>query len=148
MSQFYNDSRYGTWKNSRMAPASAVTATSAGGATATALTGYSMKLMENVVVTDFNIRITTGQTNTSAQCFSYILNYSLAGTGAVTALGTATAAAAIADASFINGSVTSTQLAAGDVLLLYQSAGTVLPASSIVLGPCEITMKERFTVTG
>lgn len=104
-----------------------------------------MTMMNNVRIKDFNVFVLDGSTTTGAAAttaFHVCIGYSLAGTGALTAIGTATLGTC-ADGSVVDGSVTETNLSAGDDLVLYAAAGTALPAGMVKF-TAKVMYTERF----
>ncbi len=100
--------------------------------------------MEAVTVTDFNVRAIVGATQTSG--FTGIsLNKSAAGTGALSGIGTASLSTN-ADNSVIDGSVTETNFAAGDDLVLAYEAGTALPAGKFRCD-ADVLYKQHFVAS-
>ena len=142
MSRFYDDPRYGT--PTPLTLGHGLTATSAGGASSTTIA--VSEPMANVTVSDFNVRIRSIGTGAGTSgSYTFLVGKSLAGTGAVTAIGTATVAAtAITANSVVDGACTSTTCSTGDHLVIQQGAGTCLPVSSIVLDSFEVKVTERF----
>jgi len=99
--------------------------------------------MKAVTVTDWNVRVLVGHTETSG--FTAIsINKSLAGTGALSAFGTASLSTN-ADKSVIDDAVTANQnFAAGDDIVLAYDAGTALPAGAFRVD-ADVLYKQRFT---
>lgn len=91
-------------------------------------------IFRNVTVKDWNISMINGATCTGATAFAVTLNKSLAGTGALVALGTATLAGTAANLSVVDAAVTTgtdANCLAGDDIIVATVAGTALPADSI-----------------
>ena len=99
--------------------------------------------MKAVTVTDWNLRVLVGDTQTSG--FTAIsLNKSLAGTGSLSAFGTANLSTN-ADKSVVDDSVTANQdFAAGDDLIIAYDAGTSLPAGSFRVD-ADVLFKEKYS---
>jgi len=101
--------------------------------------------MQNVTVTDFSVMVYDGCTTTGAAAttaFHVVLGKSLAGTGAVSAIGTAEIGTA-ANNTVIDAAVTDTDFDAGDDIVLQFAAGTALPAGMVKVAAC-VEFKERF----
>jgi len=97
--------------------------------------------MTAVEVTDWNVRVMTGDTQTSG--FTALsINKSAAGTGALAAFGTANLGTN-ADNTVIDGTVTTTSFSAGDDLVIAYDAGTSLPANAFKVG-FDVMYKEKF----
>lgn len=94
-------------------------------------------LMEDSRLLDWNVRVKVG--GTAAQQ-SILIGYSLGGTGAFTALGTA-ALGTNADSTVIDGSLTETDLAAGDDVVYQRSAGTSAAVHNV---QPVVQLRERF----
>lgn len=110
MSKDYADSRFGVRKAARFTKTASLAGTVSSN---TELDRF--RLFEAVNVSGLNVTFQTG--GTIAATMALVLGYSLAGTGAFTAIGTATLATN-ADNTCINGTCTTTALAAGDELVL------------------------------
>jgi hypothetical protein len=111
MGRTYSDPSYGSKKFIELAATGALNGTVAS-TTAIAATVYTV--MQPITVTDFNAFFVAGGTSTTQRI---VLGYSLAGTGAITAIGTLAsytqAISTVADAA-----VTETNLSAGDDLVV------------------------------
>lgn len=107
-----------------------------------------MTLMKNVTVKDFNINFLAACTASGAtsEAWRIALGYSLAGTGTVTAIGTATVGSGSNQAagSVLDASVTETNLSAGDDLVAMYLAGTALPAGTSQINCVQVSVQERF----
>lgn len=135
MGQFYDNDRHDCIQTLTMGKA----ADAALGSAFSAQTKFDVKTMlTNVTIKDWNLRCLVGATCTGAsqvatQVWTLKLGYSAAGTGTLTAIGTATVGTAgQADMSVLDASVTETNLAAGDDLIFYTDAGTALGDNSLV----------------
>ena len=106
-------------------------------------------MMEAVTIKDWNIKYVVGDTTTGTSAnhnaWKICLGYSLAGTGAFTAIGTAyCGTAGQATGSIQDGSVTETNLSAGDDIVLAYEAGTALPAG-VLRVESDVQYVERYT---
>ena len=108
--------------------AATMTGTHAAAGTSIA-TLFKVPANTNITVTGATMQRTTGGT-AAATAPAWGLMKSLAGTGAVAAFGTLLFGT-VADASWSNFSVTSTNLAAGDVVSLYALTGTTTEESQV-----------------
>jgi hypothetical protein len=102
--------------------------------------------MEAVTVKDWNLVFKSGDTCTGTDDTArwvLILGKSLAGTGAVTTIGSAVVGTQ-ADNSVLDDAVTETNFAAGDDIVLQVSAGTILPAGAINV-TSDVSYVDRFT---
>lgn len=129
MSKSYEDSRFGVRKYVRFTKTASLAGTLA---TSTEL--ERLRMFEAVSIQAWNVSLITG--GTIAATAALVLNTSLAGTGALVPIGTATLATN-ANASVITGSVATTAMAAGDDLVLSQIGTTAavhvaIPAVSYV----------------
>ena len=147
MSDFYDSARYGAQHVLIMSK----TADGALGSAASAQTVYNRKtMMMNVTIKDWNLEVLTGATCTgtsqvATQVWTLKLGKSAAGTGAISAIGTATVGTAgQADNSVLDASVTETNLSAGDDLVWYTDAGTALGDNSLV-ARANVLYVERYT---
>jgi len=113
MSRTYSDASYASKKSLELLNTAAMNGTAA------AATDQVYTFMQPVTVTDWNVRVTTAGSGTKRQV---ILGKSLAGTGAVTAIGTISVGTASAD-TVTDGAVTSTNFSTGDDLVV-QLEGT------------------------
>ena len=113
MARSYSDPSYGSKKSLNLLDTAALNGTAA------AATDQVYTFMTPVQVQDWNVRVTTAGAGTSRDV---ILGKSLAGTGAVTAIGTITVGTASVD-TVTDGTVTATSFATGDDLVV-QLAGT------------------------
>jgi hypothetical protein len=135
MGQFYDDDRFDVVQHMTMGKV----ADGALGSAFSAQTKFDVKTMlTNVTIKDWNLRCLVGATCTgtsqvATQVWTLKLGYSSAGTGALTAIGTATVGTAgQANMSVLDASVTETNLAAGDDLIFYTDAGTALGDDSLI----------------
>jgi len=100
-----------------------------------------------VTVQDFNVQIggSAGDTGTSGS-YQVVIAKSAAGTGALSAIGTAswTATGAIIHQTNKDASVTATNFAVGDDIVLRIGPGTVLPAGSVTVNAVDISLVEYF----
>jgi len=80
----------------------------------------------------------TGDTSTSG-AYTFVLQKSAAGTGAASAIGTASSSGLThINNTVIDGAVTVTDMAAGDDLILVSGAGTILPIGSITIAGADV----------
>lgn len=103
-------------------------------------------MLHAVTVKDFNVHFVDGATTTGtalATKFKMCVAKSAAGTGAVTAFGTAYCGTQ-ANGTVQDGAITETNLDAGDDLLLTYEAGTALPAGT-VQAEADVQYVERYT---
>jgi len=121
MSQ-YSDPRFGVAQTLPLNESGAINGTSASAVELGRLT-----VMGNVTLTDWNLRVKTG--GTAAQA-SILIGYSLAGTGAFTAIGTA-ALGTNADSTIIDAALTETNLSAGDDIVYQKTAATSAAAHNV-----------------
>ena len=136
MPQFYDDDRFDVVQHMTLGKA----ADAALGSAFSAQTKFDVKTMlTNVTIKDWNLRCLVGATCTgtggvTTEVWTLKLGYSSAGTGALTAIGTATVGTGgQADMSVLDASVTETNLAAGDDVIFYTDAGTALGDNSLVV---------------
>ena len=105
-------------------------------------------LMQNVTIKDFNVHFLAACTASGAttEAWRVALAYSSAGTGTVTAIGTATvgSATAIAANGVQDGAVTETDLASGDDLIAEYLAGSALPAGVTRISHVDVSFVEHF----
>jgi hypothetical protein len=134
MCRFYFDSRYGTTKVLQLGHATTVAGTVA---TAAALSKFTV--MENTVIKDWNMYLTTG--GTAAGGPSITIGYSVDGTGTFVPIGTQ-AFGTHADATIVDGSLTETKINAGDDIVIQSVAGT--DASTIVVEAFNVETVEWF----
>lgn len=120
--RFYDDPAYGVLQ--RMTLANEADA-ALGSAFASQTTFARETMMTGVTIKDFNVVVLSGCTCTGAGAWTLKIGKSAAGTGAISAIGTASATTH-ADDTVIDGSVTETNLDAGDDLVFYHDAGTAL----------------------
>ncbi len=111
-----------------------------------------MTFMSAVDILDFNVQMTTGATFTGITAnVIYKIGKSLAGTGAVSDLGTAVLHTA-ADLAILNGELTTSgynagtanHVAAGDDLVFEQAAGTAIGTGVPQVKHAHIEYRERF----
>jgi hypothetical protein len=114
-------------------------ATSAAGATAATTTFARATVLRACVVEDFNVIIGgTGDTSTSG-AYTFVLQKSVDGTGAASAIGTASNTGLThINNTVIDGAVTVTSMDAGDDLVLVSGAGTILPAGSVTIAGADV----------
>lgn len=127
--------------NIHLAGYSQTSAQSTGGTVVGRLTALSA-----CSVIDFNVQVgATGDTGTSGS-YVFVLNKSVDGTGALSAVGTASGdvTANVAANSVIDGACTLTHLDAGDDLVLTAGPGTVLPAGVITVNGAEVLVAQGF----
>jgi len=109
--------------------------------------------MSAVDILDFNVQMTTGATYTSTAPQIIKIGKSLAGTGAVSDLGTAILHTS-ADLAILDGTLTTSgyyagtanHLAAGDDLVLEVAAGTAEATAKPQIKHAHIEYRERFAV--
>ena len=147
MSDFYDSARYGARKTIVMAKA----ADAALGSAASAQTVYNRKtMMTNVTIKDWNLEVLTGATCTgtggvTTEVWTLKIGKSAAGTGTISNIGTITVGTAgVADSSVVDGTVTETNLSAGDDLVWYTDAGTALGDDSLI-ARANVLYVERYT---
>lgn len=90
-------------------------------------------MFEAVTIRDWNLQIIEGATSTGTHNpgrFNVALSKSLAGTGALVPMGSAVIGTA-ADGIVVDGTLTETDMVAGDDLIMSYEAGTALPAETI-----------------
>jgi len=132
---FYDNPRFGVVQQMTLAKAADA---AIGSARAAAAEIDRKTVMTNITVKDFNLEVLVGATCTgtsevSTQIYLLTVGKSAAGTGAYAAFGTATVGTAgAADLSVIDGSVTETNLAAGDDIVFRAEIGTALGDNSLV----------------
>lgn len=111
-------------------------------------------MLKNVTIKDFNLQVLVGATCTSTGTSAdtvvatetYILGLgkSLAGTGAIVAMGTAQiGTAGVADDTVLDGSLTETDLDEGDDLVFFAEIGTALGDNSLI-ARMDVSMVERY----
>lgn len=145
----YSDQRYGASQTIRL---------SGQGSAGTSLYSADSEVsrvtfMSAVDILDFNVRMTTGATYTSVAPQIIKIGKSLAGTGAVSDLGTAILHTA-ADGAILDGSLTTSgaaagtanHIAAGDDLVLEVAAGTALATGVPQIKEAIVEYRERFAV--
>lgn len=145
MGSEYSDPRYGVKETICIPSYESANQTSV---VATNTNFARMTLLKNVTVKDFNINFLVAATASGAtsEAWRIALGYSLAGTGTVTPIGTATVGSGSNQAigSVLDGSVTETNLSAGDDLVGLYLAGTALPAGVTRISNLQVTVQERF----
>lgn len=132
MARSYSDPSYGSKKELRLNPSGALNSTESA---ATEIGRHTF--MQPVTVTDGNIWFNAGGTNTD---ISVVFGKSAAGTGSVSAMGTA-AIGTSATGSVKDGSLTSTDFSSGDDLVVQRAAGTSTTSEDVVPS---IQYTERF----
>ncbi len=133
MSRTYSDPSYGSKKYIELAATGALNGTVAA-ATTIAATRYTV--MQPITITDWNVFFVAGGTSTTQ---NIVLGYESAGTGAVTAIGTIiTGTQAISTVK--DGTVTSTDLSAGDDLVI-APFGTSTTVENV---RAQVLYKERY----
>jgi len=147
MSDFYDSDRYGA----RHVLVMAKVADGALGSAASAQTEYNRKtMMMAVTIKDWNLEVLTGATCTgtggvTTEVWTLKLGKSAAGTGSISNIGSITVGTAgAADNSIVDGTVTETNLAAGDDLVWYTDAGTALGDNSLI-ARANVLYVERYT---
>ena len=145
----YSDQRYGASQEVFLAGQAA-----AGTSTYAADTEVSRTtFMSAVDILDFNVQMTTGATYTATAPQIIKIGKSLAGTGAVSDLGTAILHTN-ADLAILDGALTTSgyyagtanHIAAGDDLVFEQAAGTAIGTGVPQVKHCHIGYRERFAV--
>lgn len=139
----YDDSRFGVSQHMHLGT---------GRAAGTSVVGSRLEIdrktmMSAVTIKDWNVQVLTGATATGTQNsnrYNIGISKSLGGTGAVTPFGSAVITAA-ADGSVVDGSLTETNMVAGDDLILSYEVGTALPAASALRVEGDVMLVERFT---
>lgn len=133
----YDDGRYGTKQVLSLRETGALNGTDA---SATEVAACRMTVMQPVTVKDFNAFCIAGGTNATR---SITLGKSAAGTGAISAIGTISVGTS-ATGAVLDGSVTETNLSAGDDLVI-----TTIGTSTTVenLSP-NVMVVEHFDNTG
>jgi hypothetical protein len=144
---FYDHPRYGVVQHLPMASTqAALTASAQPGATRKEMRRYTF--MQAVTVNDWNLEVESGFTSTGTQNSNRLnvaISKSLAGTGAVTPFGSAVLGTQ-ADGTVVDGSLTATNFAAGDDLVVSLEAGSMLPTTeNFKLGGAVVAFVERFT---
>ena len=113
-----------------------------------------ISFMSAVDILDFNVQVTTGATFTGVTAnVIYKIGKSLAGTGAVSDLGTAVLHTN-ADLAILDGELTTSgyyagtanHIAAGDDLVFEQAAGTAIGTGVPQVKHCHVEYRERFAV--
>jgi len=100
-------------------------------------------MMKAVTIKDWNIHVIDGATCTGATLFNIAISKSLAGTGAVTPFGSQ-AMTAVANGTVVDASLTETNFAAGDDLVVSYEAGTALPAGALQV-EADVDYVERYS---
>ena len=147
MSDFYDSARFGARHVLVMQKA----ADAALGSAAAAQTVYNRKtMMMAVTIKDWNLEVLTGATCTgtggvTTEVWTLKLGKSAAGTGTISNIGTITVGTAgAANGTVVDGTVTETNLAAGDDLVWYTDAGTALGDNSLI-ARANVMYVERYT---
>lgn len=138
---FYDEGRFQTQQVLRMIGTAA---------SETSVRGADVELdrhtfMNAVTIKDFNLHVYSGHTTTGAAAttaFAFTINKSLGGTGALSAIGTALIGTS-ANGSVLDGTVTETNLTAGDDLVFNLESGTALPAAGVRVG-ADVRYVEHF----
>jgi len=138
MTQFYDDSRYGAEQVLSMRSIATLGTTVIASQTTIARHTF----MKAVTVTDCNLRVLAGDTQTSGFT-TFSISKSVAGTGSLTAVGTV-ALSTNADNSVVDGSVTVTNFNVGDDIVFCADAGTALPAGSGMRADMDVLYKLRY----
>ena len=105
-----------------------------------------MRMLGNVTIRDWNIRLLEGSTSTGTHNpgrWNVALSKSLGGTGAVTPMGSAVIGTA-ADGDIVDASLTPTNLVAGDELVLSYEVGTALPADTLKVEGADVEYVQHF----
>lgn len=144
--QTYDSDRWGAIRQFTMGKA----ADAAFGSAFAAQTKFDIKtMMANVTIKDMNLRCLVGATCTgtggvATEVWTLKLGYSAAGTGTLTNIGSITVGTGgQADMSVVDGSVTETDLSAGDDVIFYTDAGTALGDDSLI-GRLDVSYVERY----
>ena len=147
MGDFYDSARFGA----RHVLVMQKTADGALGSAAAAQTEYNRKtMMMDVTIKDWNLEVLTGATCTgtggvTTEVWTIKLGKSAAGTGAISNIGSITVGTAgAADNSIVDGTVTETNMSAGDDLVWYTDAGTALGDNSLI-ARANVLYIERYT---
>jgi len=145
--RFYDDPAFGVLQRMQLANE----ADAALGSAFAAQTEFCRKtLMTGITVRDFNLEVTTGATCTgtggvTTEVWTLKIGKSAAGTGALSAIGTATVGTGgAADNSVVDASVTETDFSAGDDIVFYTDAGTALGDNSLKCR-ADVSYTERYT---
>lgn len=141
MGRFYDDPSFGVLQRLTLRGKAAQTSVRASQVVADRRT-----FMENVTVTDWNVHFVDGATTTGAAAttaFKIGIGKSLAGTGAISLIGTALCGTQ-ANGTVQDGSVTETTFNVGDDIVLTYEAGTALPAGAVQV-EADVMYKERYT---
>lgn len=144
---FYDKDRFGVRKLLQMRQLSAQTSVIAADTIVARHT-----FMEAVTVKDWNLVVKTGDVLTGtadSESWQIGIGKSLAGTGAVSVVGSAKLSAlanggTYSDNTVVDDAVTETNFAAGDDIVLQYFAGTALPAGALLVD-ADIHYVERFT---
>ena len=153
MTRFYDDKSFGAMRQINMAGIADV---AVGSARSAAVVVNRKTMMANVTIKDFNIEVLAGATCTGTgsmptEVYTFTLNKSKAGTGALEALGTGTigtGAQGAANGSILDCAVTSgtaAQLAIGDDLIFQANIGTSLGDASVQVR-ANVAYVERYVV--
>lgn len=129
MTRTYSDPSYGSRKDLALGNKGSID-----GTYQSAVDIVRHTFMKPATVVDWNLSILTGGTNLGADVYFY-LGKSAAGTGAVTAFGTADplqGTGTYADASVLDASATETSFSAGDDIV-FQAIGTI--GHAMVINP-------------
>ena len=145
---FYSDPKFGSTKLLQVRQLSAQTSVMA----AASVIGRHT-FMDAVTVNDWNLVIKTGDTLTGVTAgasWNITINKSAAGTGAVTAFGTArlhgtdAAGGTHANNTVLDAACTATNFDAGDDLVIQYLAATALPAGSLLVD-ADVKYVERYS---
>lgn len=138
--RFYDDPAFAVLQRMELAKA----ADAALGSAFAAQTEFDRKtVMTGITVRDFNVEVRTGATCTGAGAWTLKVGRSAAGTGTISAFGTAAISTA-ADGTVVDGTVTETDFSAGDDIVFYHDAGTALGDNSLI-ARAAISYTERYT---
>ena len=141
MGGFYDDPRFGVIQTQTLRGKASQTSVRAARVEADRRT-----MLKNVTIKDWNVFFVDGATTTGAAAttaFKICLAKAAAGTGAVTPFGTALCGTQ-ANGSVLDGSLTETNLDAGDDLVLSYEAGTALPAGTVQV-ESDVSLVERYS---
>ena len=141
MSLRYDDARYGAVHSMHLGTAKAANTS----VIATRVEIDRKTMLRAVTIKDWNVQVLNGATCTGTQNsnrFNIAISKSLAGTGAVTPMGSAVIGTA-ADGAVVDSSLTETNLTAGDDLVLSYEVGTALAAGTLRV-EADVSMVEKF----
>ena len=150
MTTTYDDSRWGTLRRISLR-------NTADGGLGSAVASQTIldrrTFMANVTIKDMNLAVDVGATCTgtggvATEVYTLKLGYSTAGTGTITAIGTATiGTGGQADNTVLDGTVTETNLSSGDDILFYRDTGTALGDNSLVVRDLDVSYVERYVAS-